>query len=275
MEMEKEVDLAVRKAIAEEVSQYREHLQSQFKHVLYLIALIITVGASLGVYFFGKSFTESKEKLVEVIDQKVVEYRINEDLKKRVNVYMETAVERTVDSDSTSLKIDALINKKATAYIEKSAERIDERLKSTVSAELEKIEGLDVDALLIKTAMPAGAVMAFAKAECPAGWGIFKDAHGRTIIGAGKGDNVLVKTLFEKGGEEKHALTINEIPRHQHDTVIGVTRPTAKWGMGNKIKTTMVSKYDFYPSGKTSYVGGSEEHNNMPPYIALRYCVKK
>jgi len=84
MEMEKEVDLAVRKAIAEEVSQYREHLQSQFKHVLYLIGLIITVGASLGVYFFGKSFTELKEKLEEVIDQKVVEYRINEDLKKEL-----------------------------------------------------------------------------------------------------------------------------------------------------------------------------------------------
>jgi len=188
---------------------------------------------------------------------------------------METAVERTVDSESTLIKIDRLINNKATAYIEKTAEKIDEQLKSTVRAELEKIEGLDVDALLIKAAIPSGAVMAFAKSECPEGWGIFKDAYGRTIIGAGKGDGILVKTLFEKGGEEKHALMINEMPKHQHDTVIGVTRPTAKWGMGNKIKTTMVSKYNFYPSGKTSYAGGGEEHNNMPPYIALRYCVKK
>jgi len=275
MEMEKEVDLAVRKAIADEISQYREHLQSQFKHVLYLIGLIITVGASLGVYFFGKSFTESKEKLVEVIDQKVVEYRINEDLKKRVNVYMETAVERTVDSESTSVKIDSLINNKATAYIEKTAERIDEQLKATVSAELEKIKGLDVDALLIKAAMPSGAVMAFAKFECPVGWDIFKDAHGRTIIGVGKGDGVLVKALFEKGGEEKHALTINEMPQHQHETVIGTKRTIAKWGQGERMKTLRAADSNYYPNGKTSYVGGSEGHNNMPPYIALRYCVKK
>lgn len=242
---------------------------------MYLIALILTVATTFGAYFFGKNYEESKQKLVEVIDQKVVEYRINEDLKDKVNIYLQTAVERTVDSRETTIKIENLISQSADDHIQQSVDEIEEKLKDIIGHELEKLKGLDTQTILSKASVPSGAIMAFSKSECPSGWKIYREAHGRTIIGAGKGDGIKVKTLFEKGGEEKHTLTLSELPSHQHETIVGAQSATAKWGFGDKVNSIWAKSWGSYPNGMTSLVGEDQAHNNMPPYIALRYCVKQ
>ena len=70
------------------------------------------------------------------------------------------------------------------------------------------------------------------------------------------------------GGEATHKLTVNEMPSHSHaiNTVIKGTNA----GGGAPIRL----QSDFYQWGGTGIYtldsnGGSQPHNNMPPYLAV------
>lgn len=80
------------------------------------------------------------------------------------------------------------------------------------------------------------------------------------------------------GGESAHTLTTNEIPSHSH-SAIGVTTnattPTATgntWAASDKNPYGTTANTTMAPSvlGNT---GGSQPHNNMPPYNTLNFCI--
>lgn len=80
-------------------------------------------------------------------------------------------------------------------------------------------------------------------------------------------------TIGVTGGEETHTLTVNEMPRHKHN--VGAYKSTDGAGSALDAYTALVgtsngadttSKY--YTSG-TLLSGGSQPHNNMPPYIQV------
>lgn len=49
------------------------------------------------------------------------------------------------------------------------------------------------------------------------------DYAGRTLIGAGTGSSLTARTLGQKGGEEAHTMTSNEMVSHTHGTTISST----------------------------------------------------
>lgn len=72
------------------------------------------------------------------------------------------------------------------------------------------------------------------------------------------------------GGEAEHTLTVSEMPYHNHgiDTKYGSTAGDANIVMLANENTG--SKYVFSNGyGMIHYQGGSEPHNNMPPYLAV------
>ncbi len=69
-------------------------------------------------------------------------------------------------------------------------------------------------------------------------------------------------TIGQTGGEEKHTLTVNELPEHTHGSVY------SQQADGTKTQAWFSTSGDKLAYG-TVEAGGGEAHNNMPPYIQV------
>ena len=123
--------------------------------------------------------------------------------------------------------------------------------------------------------MPDGAVVAFDRQECPSGWREFDDAEGRFIVGTGRhsefdryGVELTELQLEDMGGDRTHRLSIAEMPAHTH-------RYTFSSGQ-NSPDHVDFSDNEFgmkdRPMEETTPAGDDQPHNNMPPFVALRFC---
>ena len=65
------------------------------------------------------------------------------------------------------------------------------------------------------------------------------------------------------GGEETHKLTVNEMPKHNHYCNIGSS------GASGSTCLTKYAQYRTDGGWYTNDAGGSQAHNNVPPYITV------
>jgi microcystin-dependent protein len=113
------------------------------------------------------------------------------------------------------------------------------------------------------------------------------DLLGRVAVGAGAGAGLTSRTLGSKGGAETHVLTTGEMPSHNH----GVTDPghahsyvnnTNDQNTDNAFATeTAADQVDLNQTTGSNTTGisinntgGGQAHNNMQPYVVLRYFIK-
>lgn len=112
------------------------------------------------------------------------------------------------------------------------------------------------------------------------------DMRGRAGVGLGQGSALTNRTLGATGGAETHTLSSTEMPSHSH----GVTDPGHTHGYVNNTNeqavstgsgTTVAGNIEVGQTTGLSSTGisidlsgGGLAHNNMQPFVVLRYLIK-
>lgn len=96
------------------------------------------------------------------------------------------------------------------------------------------------------------------------------DAAGRSFVGFGTGAALTARSMGETGGEERHTLTLAEMPNHRHS----MTGKRASSQSGGSLPA-----FGAYSTGTnrdryTNFAGSSQPHNVMQPYLVLNVMIK-
>lgn len=134
--------------------------------------------------------------------------------------------------------------------------------------------------------------------DCVANFAL-PDLRGRAPIGAGTGPGLTARARGELGGQESVELLITQIPAHTHSlsnvTLKGTVQASSSAGTTNVPSGKALSdsnRTSLYSDGSldstlaansvsvagqsgdaVAATGGNQAHNNMPPFLTLRYCV--
>ena len=128
-------------------------------------------------------------------------------------------------------------------------------------------------------------MIAYFYSGCPEGWYEYTNLTGRVAIGVGSyvgtredGHNDDQNfTIGEIGGEINHNLTIAEMPNHNHEN--GDYKYLVQKYFNTIVDTGNVDnigdEIDYVTGYEIEARGGSQEHNNLPPYYVLYPCIKE
>ena len=117
-------------------------------------------------------------------------------------------------------------------------------------------------------AYPVGAIYISTVSTSPASLfgGTWEQLKDRFLLGAGD-----TYSAGSSGGEAAHALTVNEMPPHQHPMYTDTEFSAYPTGNTNAWKQALINAsnpatLDYMRTGSS---GGGWAHNNMPPYLAV------
>jgi len=102
------------------------------------------------------------------------------------------------------------------------------------------------------------------------------DLRGRVPIHTGNGH-----TLGERGGEQAHTLSINELPAHTHAASASPQSDSTNVAIpaGNFLASPLAQTYgsaaslDAMSPGTLANTGGSQAHLNMQPFLVLNFSI--
>lgn len=99
------------------------------------------------------------------------------------------------------------------------------------------------------------------------------DLRGRTPVHMGDGF-----TLGERGGQEAHTVTMNEMPPHTHQVTASADAAGASSPAGARWAKPTVAAYGTpgdttMNSASVTSVGGNQPHTNLQPYAVVNFCI--
>lgn len=133
------------------------------------------------------------------------------------------------------------------------------------ASEIYYVDGNVTETLLDKI-FPIGSIYITVSSSSPASLfgGQWEQIKDKFLLAAG--DNY---TAGSSGGEATHTLSISEMPSHSH-SFSGVNNGTTVTGSLGAYPAKIYQ--DCIPNWTGGYIndtGGSQAHNNMPPYLAV------
>lgn len=245
------LELEVRRILASEVEGYRKYLQSQFRTLTWGVGTLFTVGAILLYFFLGNKFDDSKEQLISTVDSKMIDYRIVEAFRRRLN----EVIEITLNNKETMKVIDEKVDESAKAAIDRKIYEV----QSIIQKELPQD-------IIERASLPRSTVAAFDSDTCPSGWQEYVPAYGRFIRGIDKANS----GIDPDGKRIAGSIQDEQFLSHHH------TRPRGVYDARGRSDASWVDHARHFGYGhvnppETGTTGGSE---TRPDNVALLYCVK-
>ena len=116
----------------------------------------------------------------------------------------------------------------------------------------------------VNNTYPVGAIYLSVNSTSPASLfgGTWEQIKDRVLIGAGN-----LYAVGDTGGEATHILTVDEMPSHKH--IMNPRGYVGHFSSGSGYTTAVIDNYTEKGDVVTSSTGGSQPHNNMPPYLAV------
>ena len=129
--------------------------------------------------------------------------------------------------------------------------------------------------------VPVGTIVLWSGSanDIPAGWHLCNgdentpDLRGRFVVGHDPRDSDYA--VKKTGGEPTHRLTTDEMPSHRHSYTFKGADLDGAWDSDNYFYDAS-DHYSGNPNNTkyTDYTGGSQPHENRPPYYALCYIMR-
>lgn len=91
--------------------------------------------------------------------------------------------------------------------------------------------------------------------------GVWQKIEGRFLLGSSNS-----YTLGLLGGEATHTLTISEMPKHKPSILLNTQD---SYTFGSAVNWQVVTNGRYYADDMFLEIGGSQPHNNMPPYLVV------
>lgn len=112
---------------------------------------------------------------------------------------------------------------------------------------------------------PVGSIFISTENTSPASMfgGEWEQIGGKFLLGASD-----IYSVGSTGGEATHELNVNEMPSHRHTVAFdgGDNYTTTAWEIKGGGYYSPNNKTN---AAETAPAGGSQPHNNMPPYLAV------
>lgn len=153
-----------------------------------------------------------------------------------------------------------------TGVVELTASDVGALSASGTAVDSEKLGGKTGEERMLD-AYPVGSIYMSVNSTSPASLfgGTWEQLKDRFLLGAGD-----TYANGATGGEASHTLTVGEMPAHNHNIItagnntVDYNNSGASGSDGHGISVGAN-----YNNMWTNHVGGSEPHNNMPPYLAV------
>lgn len=152
---------------------------------------------------------------------------------------------------------------------------VDSAIKSAVNAAVASVTKTLSDNMHAQ--YPVGSYIYSDKADNPATYLPYmsdttweQTAAGRVLIGAGTADSGTVYTAGDKGGEEKHQLTADELAKTNATVMFSANSPVTISCTGSGVKVLNVPGFEWSENSAggnlTVSFGGDKPHENRQPY---------
>lgn len=108
------------------------------------------------------------------------------------------------------------------------------------------------------------------------------DLRGRTPIAAGQGIGLIPYNLGDRAGAESVVITVSEMPAHNHSVPCSTARGNSATPTAGAVWAASSGRDNNYSSatpdstlapGAIAAYGGSQPHENRPPFLTLNYCI--
>ena len=181
-------------------------------------------------------------------------------------IYPLTTADQVILSDGSRLEK----NKQITANNSEKLNNVaasEYALKTDTVLNSEKLGGKTLADIMLEI-YPVGAVYISVNSTSPASLfgGTWERLKDRFLLGAGDS-----YAAGGTGGEATHTLTVNELPAHTHTATVyginsgGYTANAARLVYKDNTTTAWISEGLSWVNS----TGGSQSHNNLPPYLAV------